>query len=54
MVWRMIYIALIADLTLKAQGTNQRLAFGLEQPAAPDDMPETVSLWRTREWISLR
>lgn len=53
LLWRMIYLAIVADLMLKAQGTNRRLAFGPEQPAAMDYMPETVSLWQTREWISL-
>ena len=54
LLWRMIFLAVVADISLRAQGGHRRLAFGLEQPATPDYMPETVSLWKTTEWAALK
>ena len=50
----MIFLAVVSDISLKAQGGKRRLAFGLEQPATPDYMPETVSWWKTNEWLALK
>ena len=54
MMWRFLYIAIVADLSRKARGEEVGCAVALEQPSAPDYMPETVSWWRTSEWQHLK
>ena len=54
MMWRFLYIAIVADLSRKARGEKVGCAVALEQPSAPDYMPETVSWWRTSEWKHLK
>ena len=54
MMWRFLYIAIVADLSRKARGEEVGCAVALEQPSAPDYMPETVSWWRTSEWKHLK
>ena len=54
MLWRMVFLALVSDFVLKANGGGRRIVFGLEQPAEPDYMPQVVSFWWTKEWKQLR
>ena len=38
--WRMVFLALVSDFVLKANGGERRMVFGLEQPAEPEYMPQ--------------
>lgn len=54
LMWRALMIALVAIHVRRAQGEKSKeVKFLLEQPAEPDEMPEVVSWWRTREWKEL-
>ena len=54
MLWRMVFLALVSDFVLKANGGERRIVFGLEQPTEPDYMPQVVSFRWTKEWKQLR
>ena len=44
----MVYI--VAEECRKADQSRKKVGFLLEHPAEPQDLPETVSIWRTRQW----
>ena len=55
LLWRMIFVFMVASYVRKADQHPQPAAFLLEQPASPKDyQPETVSWWDTQEWKSLK
>ena len=54
LMWRFLFVAIVADLSRKARGEEHGCAVALEQPSEPDYMPETVSWWRTSEWKTLK
>ena len=65
LLWRQVFLYLIADLVRKAKETRrgekeqkelpERTIFLLEQPADPVDYkPECVSFWRTKGWEALK
>ena len=54
LLWRMVFLAIVSDMVLKANGSDRRIVFGLEQPAEPEYKPEVVSFWWTEEWRALR
>ena len=50
MLWRMIAFALVSEITA-GTGRPSSIRLGLEQPATPNYMRETVPLCRTKEWL---
>ena len=54
LLWRMVFLAIVSDMVLNANGSGRRIVFGLEQPAEPEYKPEVVSFWWTEEWRALR
>ena len=47
----MIYV--VAEECRKAEKMKRKVGFLLEHPAEPKDLPENVSIWRTRQWKTL-
>ena len=55
LLWRMIFIYMVATFAARARGELQDPLFSLEQPASPKQyMPEVVSFWDTEEWRRLK
>ena len=55
LLWRMIFIAMLDSYLKEARGIQERMCFGLEQPASPKNYtPEVVSFWDTKEWALLK
>ena len=52
LLWRMVFLGIVADFMAKQ--TDERVIFGLEQPAEPRYLGEVVSFWATREWTNLK
>lgn len=55
LMWRAIMLTIVATHVRRAQrpkGPDVR--FLVEQPAPPEDYPEVVSWWRTKEWKDLK
>ena len=51
LLWRMIFLFLVAEYLRKARGERREVKFTIEQPASPRDYrPEVVSWWDTEEW----
>ena len=50
MLWRMLFIYVIAEMVTQATRPGEKCHLLLEQTAAPDNVPECVSFWKTREW----
>lgn len=48
---RMMFLYMVAKYVAVAQGKKLHPGFGLEQPAAPKEHLEVVSLWKTKEWV---
>ena len=54
LLWRMIFIYMVAHYMAKARGLP-RVHLALEQPASPKQyLPEVVSFWDTTEWKEIR
>ena len=54
MLLRMVMLFVVAEEVRKASQKQAPVAFLLEHPAAPMDVPEAVSWWRTEQWQALR
>eukprot|EP00438_Fugacium_kawagutii_P029791 Skav227164 [mRNA] locus=scaffold502:278286:285743:- [translate_table: standard] len=54
LAWRMIFLYMVASYVSQVTTPEKKIGFGLEQPAEPVNMPEVVSLWRTKEWKSFK
>ena len=55
MLWRMIFLSMVANYIKLAKGDKKKLPFSLEQPASPREYrPETVSFWDTPEWQQIK
>ena len=55
LLWRMIFMYMVATFAARARGELQDPLFSLEQPASPKQyMPEVVSFWDTEEWRRLK
>ena len=55
LMWRMLFLFMVAEYTRKAQLKSDPIHLVLEQPASQKAYkPEVVSLWDTGEWQSLR
>ena len=58
LMWRMILLFVVADEAGKAKKEEgreeEKVWFGLEQPATPEYKPEVVSFWKTSQWKQLQ
>ena len=55
MLWRMIFLMVVASQVRKARRIPEEVGFGLEQPSSPKEYkPECVSLWDTEEWKEIK
>eukprot|EP00435_Cladocopium_sp_Y103_P038530 s827_g10.t1 len=52
LMFRLWMVWIIAEEVRKMHGEVERPAFGMEQPAEPQDREEVVSIWRTAQWQS--
>ena len=51
LLWRMIFLYMVATYFREAQGVQRKVGFVLEHPASPRDyMPECVSIWDQDDW----
>ena len=54
MMWRMIFVFMVAEYLRQARREEKEVKLALEQPASPRDYrPEVVSWWDTSEWKKL-
>ena len=55
MMWRSLFIYILATHVRRAEKEEgkEKVRLLLEQPASPENHPEVVSIWRTREWKRL-
>eukprot|EP00435_Cladocopium_sp_Y103_P009390 s5129_g2.t1 len=55
LLWRMLFLFMVAEYTRRAQLRPHPVQLVIEQPASPKAYaPEVVSFWDTKEWQSLR
>ena len=55
LLWRQIFLFMIATYARRARGHDHPLAFVLEQPSSPRDYkPEVVSFWDQWEWHEIK
>ena len=54
LMWRMIFLGIVADYAMKVVHPEKKFRFGLEQPAVPHYEPRCVSWWLTDEWLQLK
>ena len=55
LMWRFIFLFMLAQYMRKARKIEGEVAFTMEQPASPKDyLPQVVSWWDTDEWKLLR
>ena len=55
LLWRMVFLYMVAHYVAKARGMDQPAHFSLEQPASPKAYnQEVVSFWDTTEWKELK
>ena len=55
LLWRMVFLYLVATYMAQARQLPDQVGFLLEQPASPHEyVPETVSFWRTDQWKALK
>ena len=55
LLWRMVFLFLVAKYVREARQIPKPVGFLLEQPASPKDFePEVVSWWDTTEWKALQ
>ncbi len=54
MMWRMVFLFIVAEYLRQAREEEKKVRFAVEQPATPKDYrPEVVSWWDTQEWKKL-
>jgi hypothetical protein len=54
LMWRFIFLWMVATYLRQAREVQKPVGFLLEQPASPRHyMPECVSFWDTKEWKKL-
>lgn len=54
LLWRLIFLYMVATYFRDAQGLQRKVGFVMEHPASPRDyMPECVSIWDQEDWMSL-
>eukprot|EP00435_Cladocopium_sp_Y103_P065438 s603_g27.t1 len=54
LLFRFLLLYIVAEEVRKAMGKTQKVAFGMEQPASPENKKEVVSWWRTKQWATLK
>ena len=55
LLWRQIFLFMVASYSRRARGHDHPLAFVLEQPSSPKHyMPEVVSFWDQWEWQEIK
>ena len=55
LLWRMVFLYLVAEYLRRARGEKREVKFTVEQPASPRSYkPEVVSWWDTEEWKKLQ
>ena len=55
LLWRMVFLYMVAEYTRRAQLKPEPVHFALEQPASPKAyQPEVVSFWDTRGWKGIQ
>lgn len=55
LLWRMVFLQMLATYLRRARGIHNEVSFALEQPASPKAyMPEVVSFWGTEEWKKVK
>ena len=55
LMWRMLFLFMVAEYTRRAQMKADPVHLVLEQPASPRSYePEAVSFWDTKEWKGIR
>ena len=55
LLWRMVFLGMVASHLRKARREPDPFIFSLEQPASPREYkPEVVSFWDTPQWTSLK
>ena len=55
LMWRFIFLWMIATYLRQARQVQKPVGFLLEQPASPKNyMPQCVSFWDTVEWMKLK
>ena len=55
LLWRMVFLYMVAEYTRRAQLKPEPVHFALEQPASPRPyQPEVVSFWDTSEWQGIQ
>ena len=55
LMWRMLFLFMVAEYTRRAQMKVDPVHLVLEQPASPKSYePEAVSFWDTKEWKGIR
>ena len=55
LMWRMIFLFMVAEYVRVALEISNPVRLGLEQPASPCKyMPDTVSWWETSDWKALK
>lgn len=51
LLWRQIFLYMVATYIRKARGVQEKVGFVLEHPESPRDyMPECVSIWGQQDW----
>lgn len=55
LLWRMLFLYIVAEYSRRARGQKERALLGLEQPASPKEyLPTVVSWWDTDDWQKLK
>ena len=54
LLFRFLLIFVVSEEVRKALRRTQKVSFGMEQPAPPENMEEVVSWWRTEQWAALK
>ena len=55
LLWRLIFLYMVATYFRDAQGVQQKVGFAMEHPASPRDyMPECVSIWDQEDWKKIK
>ena len=54
LLWRMIFLYMVASYVHKAKGRSSKVGFLLEQPSSPKSyMEDCVSLWDQQDWMKI-
>ena len=55
LLWRLIFLYMVATYFREAQGVQQKVGFVMEHPASPQEyMPECVSIWDQDDWKRIK